>query len=67
VIAAKVDAFRIGRIVHLEVEHHRLRQAIVRIDKNIVQFRADAVGADGIDRVLFGILVIAVPTDHIHI
>ncbi len=67
VIAPEVELLEIGRVVHLVVERQRLRKRLVRLPADLVQFAADAIGADEVHRVGLARLVVAVPPDHVDV
>ena len=66
-IAPVINPFGIGRIVQRVIEPERLRQSRVRIDHDVMQFGADAVGTDRVYRIGFRCLVVVITSDHVHI
>jgi hypothetical protein len=69
VIASRVHALGIGRIVHLVIEHERFGERLVRADDEVVEVGADAIRADDEDtvRVVALEVVAVIAADHVHV
>ena len=69
VVAACVDAFRVIDVVQFVVERQWIRQGVICLDDDVVEFRADAIGAHNEERVgVIALEIVAVvAADHIHI
>src|SRR5215831_13656605 len=51
VVAAIVNPLRIRRIVQSKIQRQRFTEARIGIYHDVVQFRADSIGTDGINRI----------------